>query len=221
MRSLSLFTSLAASLTALAQEPSGAPPEPRPSSLEAAPGAEAERLFEEGKGLLDNLDLDAAVDRFSRAALFHLRHPADAKPARLAEACVSLGATLALKGDAERAMADFRRALVIDPEVRPTSELFGDDIRELFSAVQLSMESQPQGTQLEPLAELAQAQALASKQIARPPPPKPPLLSGDLPPLLKKWWFWAAVGGATMLATGAMVAGNGGRPAWDPTGVVR
>lgn len=115
-------------------------PPPAPASLE-----EGDKLFEEGRQLLDNLDLEAAADSFTASAVFLIKRPVEAKPARLSEVLTFLGATLLMQGDKAGAKVAFIRALLLNSEAQPTSELFGPDVADAFTAARLNVSNLPKG----------------------------------------------------------------------------
>ncbi|QRK13866.1 PEGA domain-containing protein [Archangium violaceum] len=116
-------------------------PPPPPASL-----AQGDALFDEGKGLYDNLDPEAASKKFTEAAAFYQRHPVDTKPERLARAYIFLGASRLLNGESAGAQEAFTRALLAAPTVRPQSELFGQDVHDAFDAAKQALSRLPRGT---------------------------------------------------------------------------
>ncbi|WP_170205822.1 PEGA domain-containing protein [Archangium gephyra] len=116
-------------------------PPPPPASL--APG---DALFDEGKGLYDNLDPEAAAKKFSEAVAFYERYPVETKPERLARVYVFLGASRLLNGDTAGAQEAFTRAQLVAPSLQPESELFGQDVHDAFNAAKVALSGQPRGT---------------------------------------------------------------------------
>ena len=116
-------------------------PPPPPASLR-----EGEALFDEGKGLYDNLDPEAAAKKFAEAVAFYERYPAEVKPERLARVHVFLGASRLLNGDTAGAQEAFTRAQLTAPTLQPESELFGQDVHEAFNAAKVALSRQPRGT---------------------------------------------------------------------------
>ncbi|WP_158501904.1 PEGA domain-containing protein [Vitiosangium sp. GDMCC 1.1324] len=116
-------------------------PPPPPASL-----AQGDALFEEGKGLYDNLDPEAASKKFSEAAAFYQRHPVDTKPERLARVFIFLGASRLLNGDSAGAQEAFTHALLSAPTLQPESELFGQEVLDTFNAAKAALSRQPRGT---------------------------------------------------------------------------
>lgn len=116
-------------------------PPPPPASLR-----QGEALFDEGKGLYDNLDPEAAAKKFAEAAAFYERHPAEVKPERLARVYIFLGASRLLNADSAGAQEAFTRAQLAAPTLQPESELFGQDVHEAFNASRVALSRQPRGT---------------------------------------------------------------------------
>jgi hypothetical protein len=116
-------------------------PPPPPASLR-----EGDALFDEGKGLYDNLDPEAAAKKFAETVAFYERYPAEVKPERLARVYVFLGASRLLNGDTAGAQEAFTRAQLTAPSLQPESELFGQDVHEAFNAAKVALSRQPRGT---------------------------------------------------------------------------
>ncbi|MFY0530017.1 PEGA domain-containing protein [Archangium gephyra] len=112
----------------------------------AASLGEGDALFDEGKGLYDNLDPEAAAKKFTEAVAFYERYPAEVKPERLARVYVFLGASRLLNGDTAGAQEAFTRAQLTAPALQPESELFGQDVHEAFNAAKVALSRQPRGT---------------------------------------------------------------------------
>lgn len=110
------------------------------------PLTRGDTLFDEGKGLYDNLDPEGAAKKFTAAASYYERLPVDSKPERLARVYIFLGASRLLDGDAPRAQTFFTRALLAEPNVKPESELFGQDVDQAFATAKTALEAQPKGT---------------------------------------------------------------------------
>ncbi|QRO00478.1 PEGA domain-containing protein [Archangium violaceum] len=115
-------------------------PPPPPISLK-----QGDALFDEGKGLYDNLDTEAAAKKFSEAAAFYRRYAVDTKPERLARVHIFLGASRMLNGDAAGAQESFTQALLASPTVQPETEFFGQDVHEAFNAAKVGLSRQPRG----------------------------------------------------------------------------
>ncbi|WP_375766600.1 PEGA domain-containing protein [Archangium gephyra] len=116
-------------------------PPPPPPSLQ-----QGDALFDEGKGLYDNLDPEAASKKFAEAVAFYERYPAEVKPERLARVYIFLGASRLLNGDAAGGQEAFTRAQLTAPTLQPESELFGQDVHEAFNAAKVALSRQPRGT---------------------------------------------------------------------------
>ena len=107
---------------------------------------QGDALFDEGKGLYDNLDPEAAARKFAEAAAFYERHPAEVKPERLARVYIFLGASRLLNADSAGAQEAFTRAQLTAPTLQPESELFGQDVHDAFNAARVALSHQPRGT---------------------------------------------------------------------------
>ncbi|OJH39771.1 hypothetical protein BON30_18025 [Cystobacter ferrugineus] len=116
-------------------------PAPPPLSLERG-----DVLYNEGKGLYDNLDPEGAARKFTTLASYYQRLPVDTKPERLARVYIFLGASRLLDGDTASAQKFFTRALLAEPNVKPESELFGQDVDDAFTAAKTDLASQARGT---------------------------------------------------------------------------
>ncbi|WNG15550.1 PEGA domain-containing protein [Cystobacter fuscus] len=116
-------------------------PAPPPLSLERG-----DVLYNEGKGLYDNLDPEGAAKKFTTLASYYQRLPVDTKPERLARVYIFLGASRLLDGDTAGAQKFFTRAVLAEPNVKPESELFGQDVDEAFTAAKTALASAPRGT---------------------------------------------------------------------------
>ncbi|MDC0714811.1 PEGA domain-containing protein [Stigmatella sp. ncwal1] len=118
-------------------------PRPAPASFQ-----EADALFEEGKGLYDNLDPEAAAGKFLEAVEAYQKFPAELKPEQLAKAFIFLGAAQLLNGEPETGKRSFLRAISTYPAIQPDSELFGADVQTAFTDMQQEFSRQPPGTLL-------------------------------------------------------------------------
>jgi hypothetical protein len=116
-------------------------PPPPPLSLERG-----DVLFSEGKALYDNLDPEGAAKKFTTLASYYRRLPVDTKPERLARVYIFLGASRMLDGDSAGAQTFFTQALLAEPNVRPESELFGQDVDTAFVAAKTALSNQSPGT---------------------------------------------------------------------------
>jgi len=112
------------------------PPPPLPSL------AVADALFEEGKGLYDNLDPEAAAGKFLGAVEAYEKHPVAFKPERLATTLIFLGASQLLNGDKDGAKLSFQRALAASPKTQPDAAMFGADVQTAFTDVQQAFNAQ-------------------------------------------------------------------------------
>lgn len=118
----------------------GFPPPPLPSL------AEADALFEEGKGLYDNLDPEAAAGKFLAAVDAYEKHPIAFKPDRLATTFIFLGASQLLNGDKDGAKLSFQRALSASPKTQPDAGMFGADVQTAFTDAQQAFNAQEKAT---------------------------------------------------------------------------
>lgn len=116
-------------------------PAPPPPSL-----AEADALFEEGKGLYDNLDPEAAAGKFLSAIEAYEKYPVAFKPERLATTLIFLGASQLLNGDKDGAKLSFQRALAASPKTQPEAAMFGADVQTAFTDVQQAFNAQEKAT---------------------------------------------------------------------------
>jgi hypothetical protein len=116
-------------------------PPPAPASL-----APADALYEEGKGLYDNLDPEAAAGKFLAAAEAYQQHPEALSLERLANTFIFLGASQLLNGEAKAAQRSFQQALSASPTTQPDSGLFGSDVQTAFTDAQQAFSQQPPGT---------------------------------------------------------------------------
>ncbi len=113
---------------------------------EAASLAEADQTFTEAREAYDNLDADLACQKLSATIKVLKKHPAEAKPARLAEVSIFFGAALLQKGDTNGAKEAFVQALLLDEKARPASGVFAKDVLAAFDAAQTVLADRPKGT---------------------------------------------------------------------------
>jgi hypothetical protein len=163
-------------------------PPPAPASL-----AGADALFEEGKGLYDNLDPEAAAGKFIAAAEAYQQHPEALKPERLANTFLFLGASQLLNGEAKAAQRSFLQALSAFPTLQPDPNLFGTDVQTAFTDMQqefsrqrpgtLAIDSHPRGAQV----------TVDGQQVGLTPLPELSLHAGRHPVVVSRPGYRAAV----------------------------
>ncbi|WP_225413215.1 PEGA domain-containing protein [Stigmatella hybrida] len=163
-------------------------PPPAPASL-----AEADALFEEGKGLYDNLDPEAAAGKFLAAAEAYQRHPEALKPERLASTFLFLGASQLLNGDAKAAQRSFLQALSASPTTQPDSNLFGTDVQTAFTDMQQEFSRQPPGTLAIDSAPRGAKVTVDGKDVGLTPLPELTLHVGRHPVVVSRPGYQAAI----------------------------
>ncbi|MFP2913574.1 PEGA domain-containing protein, partial [Pyxidicoccus sp. 3LFB2] len=115
-------------------------PPPAPLSL-----TKADALFEEGRTAYDNLDPEAAEQKFQAAAEAYTQSPAELSTERLAQTYIFLGASRLLNGNTAGATQAFTLAAVAEPSARPDSALFSQEVQSAYSEAQASVKARPAG----------------------------------------------------------------------------
>lgn len=115
-------------------------PPPEPGSLDAA-----KDLFKEGRAAYDNLDPEAAIQKFNDAVAAYQKHPVGIDAAALAEAYIWLGASQQMKGDANATKDAFTYALLTDPNATVDVEIHGQEMLKLLGEVRAALETHPKG----------------------------------------------------------------------------
>jgi hypothetical protein len=94
---------------------------------------QARQLFEGARLAYDNLEMDEAIERLEQALQAYeeqVGHLADIAP--ISDCLLYMGAAQALSGRARTARSTFQRLLTIDPERRPSEDLFPPAVQEVF-----------------------------------------------------------------------------------------
>lgn len=115
-------------------------PPPERQSLDAA-----KELFKEGRTAYDNLDPEAAVQKFTEAVAAYQKHPVGIDAAALADAYIWLGASQQMKGDGGAMRAAFTSALLTDPNATVDAELHGQEMLTVLGEVRTALETHPRG----------------------------------------------------------------------------
>lgn len=116
-----------------------------PASEEAL--SQAEELFEGARASYDNLELDEAIERFEQALATYeeqVAHLPDIAP--LSDCLLYIGAAQVLSERSRTARTTFERLLVIDPERRPSEDVFPPTVVEVFDYVAGRMGRVPTGS---------------------------------------------------------------------------
>ncbi|SEU07851.1 PEGA domain-containing protein [Stigmatella erecta] len=163
-------------------------PPPAPASV-----AEADALFEEGKGLYDNLDPEAAAAKFLAAAEAYQKHPEALKPERLANAFLFLGASQLLNGEAKAAQRSFLQALSASPTLQPDPNLFGTDVQTAFTDMQQEFSRQPPGTLAIDSSPRGAAVRVDGRDVGLTPLPELTLHGGRHPVVLSRPGYQAVI----------------------------
>ncbi len=115
----------------------------QPSPTQAAPLAQADALFEEGRRAYDELDPDTARRKLTEAAALYAQHPVQTRSETLAQVFIYLGANAMMEGRTERAVDAFQRAAMLAPGVEPDAGIFGPEIAQTWAEAQSSLEARP------------------------------------------------------------------------------
>jgi len=97
---------------------------------------QAAQLFDGGRVAYDNLEMDEAVERFEQALQAYeeqIAHLPDIGP--ISDCLLYMGAAQALSGRDRTARTTFGRVLAIDPERRPSADVFPPTVGEVFDYV--------------------------------------------------------------------------------------
>lgn len=117
------------------------------------------KLISEGRQAYDNLDIDGAIEKLTQARMYFQSHPAESDSGSLADLSLALGAAYlqnGLKAEAQRAFVD---ALLLNPDLKPSTKLFTPDVHAAFARArselakagqgQLTIATEPQGAAVE------------------------------------------------------------------------
>lgn len=100
----------------------------------------ARKSLTEGKQAYENLDLEAAIQKFQESADFFEQAMAYVPPgAEYAEVMTFLGAIAAMQGDPDKGKANFRRVLAVNPSMTLDPNLFPQLITDMFDETRNEM----------------------------------------------------------------------------------
>lgn len=117
------------------------------------------KRISEGRQAYDNLDIDTAIDKLTQARTFFLAHPAEAEAGAMGDLLVALGAAYLQNGLTAEANKSFIEALLMNPDLKPSTKLFTPDVQAGFAAARdqlaqrargkVSIVTEPLGTRVE------------------------------------------------------------------------
>ncbi|MBX7116607.1 MAG: PEGA domain-containing protein [Myxococcaceae bacterium] len=103
------------------------------------------KLISEGRQAYDNLDIDGAIEKLTQARMYFQAHPAESDSGSLADLSLALGAAYlqnGLKAEAQRAFVD---ALLLNPDLKPSTKLFTPDVQAAFARARSDVTKEGQG----------------------------------------------------------------------------
>jgi tetratricopeptide (TPR) repeat protein len=103
------------------------------------------KLISEGRQAYDNLDIDGSIDKLTQARTYFLSHPGDAESGAMADLLLALGAAYLQNGLKVEAQKSFVEALLMNPDLKPSTKLFTADVQVAFANARKDLDKRPRG----------------------------------------------------------------------------